>query len=158
MKRASDPRRYALHFDGKADPDVLGNVAYLEHFVRRIASNARMTILNLISSNIALDLAKLGKGAFEDEGGYSIQALISTSHIALHVWPKRSHFMLDLVSCRAFDVKEVTEAAVDALKVFKVEFLQEVNDATTITDIDSKPASNRPRLSDSPNRPRLSRS
>ena len=146
MKRRSDPQRYALHLDGKADQDVLSNVAYLEHGIRRIATIAGMTILNLTSTNIALDLAKLGKGAFEDEGGYSILALISTSHIALHTWPNRSHFMFDLVSCRSFDVEAVKEAVVTALKLDRVEFLQEVNDGTTTTDFGSKPNSNQLRL------------
>ena len=39
----------------------------------------------------------------EDEGGWSVFAQITTSHIAIHCWPARKAFMLDVFSCKTFD-------------------------------------------------------
>ncbi len=79
--------------------------SHISSIVQRIALFADMQIINITVSNIKEDLAKLGKEAFEDEGGLSCLALISTSHISLHLWPHREVFMLDVVSCREFDAE-----------------------------------------------------
>ena len=39
----------------------------------------------------------------DDEGGWSVICQITTSHIALHGWPMRGAFMMDIFSCRTFD-------------------------------------------------------
>lgn len=41
----------------------------------------------------------------EDEGGWSVICQITTSHIALHGWPMRGAFMMDIFSCRTFDAE-----------------------------------------------------
>jgi S-adenosylmethionine decarboxylase len=39
----------------------------------------------------------------EDDGGWSVMAMITTSHLSIHCWPLRRAFMLDIFSCRDFD-------------------------------------------------------
>ncbi len=39
----------------------------------------------------------------EDEGGWSVFAQITTSHIAVHGWPLRRAVMMDISSCKDFD-------------------------------------------------------
>lgn len=39
----------------------------------------------------------------EDEGGWSVFCQITTSHLAIHAWPLRKAFMMDVFSCRDFD-------------------------------------------------------
>ena len=39
----------------------------------------------------------------DDEGGWSAICQITTSHIALHGWPMRGAFMMDVFSCKRFD-------------------------------------------------------
>lgn len=39
----------------------------------------------------------------QDDGGWSVFCQITTSHIALHGWPLRGAFMMDVFSCRDFD-------------------------------------------------------
>lgn len=39
----------------------------------------------------------------DDEGGWSVICQITTSHIALHGWPMRGAFMMDIFSCRTFE-------------------------------------------------------
>jgi len=101
----NDPIRYRFELDGivkREEKGVLASSSRLSSIVDRIASLSGMTILNLIVSNVKEDLSKLNRTAFEDEGGISVLALISTSHIALHGWPNRRRFMLDVVSCKPF--------------------------------------------------------
>jgi hypothetical protein len=40
---------------------------------------------------------------FADEGGVTGIVVLSTSHCAIHTWPLRSQFVLDVFSCRKFD-------------------------------------------------------
>lgn len=42
-------------------------------------------------------------GKFEDEGGITAVAVISTSHMSIHCWPLQSFFSLDVFSCKDFD-------------------------------------------------------
>lgn len=39
----------------------------------------------------------------EDEGGWSVFAQITTSHIAIHTWPARRAFSMDIYSCKEYD-------------------------------------------------------
>lgn len=54
-------------------------------------------------------IEKLGAEPFEDEGGVTGVAVLSTSHCSIHTWPLREHtpeqemFVLDVYSCRDFD-------------------------------------------------------
>jgi len=51
---------------------------------------------------VPLRESRLSNG--EDEGGWSIIAPITTSHMAIHTWPLRGAFMLDIFSCRPFSM------------------------------------------------------
>jgi S-adenosylmethionine decarboxylase len=42
-------------------------------------------------------------GNFEDEGGITGFAVISTSHMSIHCWPLQKFFSLDTFSCKDFD-------------------------------------------------------
>ena len=76
------------------------------------------------------DIAKLGREPFEDEGGISVLACLSTSHIAIHTWPLRCEFHLDIYSCREFD-KEAF------IKTLKEHFPNSHVEATDFTKVES---------------------
>ena len=118
------PRRYALHIDAfyNLSGTLANDVTYFEAIVRSISELAGMRLLNMTSSMIEQDLKKLDLPHFADEGGFSILGLISTSHIALHVWPARRYFMFDLVSCRAFDLAAIITHLNAILDVDKVQY------------------------------------
>lgn len=121
----SNPMRWSYSLDGiyndrKEDWAILAS--HLSTIVQGIAAAAGMTIINITTSNIREDLEKLGSDVFEDEGGISVLALISTSHISLHVWPNREAFMLDVVSCREFDAEALHQIVVDWLDVREVKY------------------------------------
>lgn len=121
------PQRYALALDAiSSDLEILNNVGFLESLISEIAEKCNMTIINKTSSHIKVDVQKLGREPFEDEGGYSFLALISTSHIALHVWPERKAFMLDVVSCRQFSQAELQSMLLQKLKVKSINLSQAI--------------------------------
>ena len=64
---------------------------------------------------VPLDPDKLESG--DDEGGWSVICQITTSHIALHGWPLRGAFMMDIFSCRDFDSSRAIELVTEALGV-----------------------------------------
>jgi S-adenosylmethionine decarboxylase len=53
----------------------------------------------------------------EDEGGLSCFCQITTSHIAVHSWPLKLGFMMDVFSCRDFDVERARAIVYKALGV-----------------------------------------
>ncbi len=116
----NEVRRYVLEVDGKAPMDVLARPIALQSLIRRVARVAEMRVLNLSVSDIATDAKRLYNEVFEDEGGFSFLALISTSHIALHTWPLRERFMFDCVSCKPFNGDAVVEALVRFLEVIEI--------------------------------------
>jgi len=59
--------------------------------------------------DVELDIKKKGKIPFEDEGGVTAVVILSTSHAAIHTWPLRQCFELDVYSCRDFEPGVVLE-------------------------------------------------
>jgi S-adenosylmethionine decarboxylase len=55
----------------------------------------------------------------EDEGGWSVICQITTSHIALHGWPLRRAFMMDVFSCKDFDMGRAKDLVFEKLQVEK---------------------------------------
>lgn len=115
------PLRHALHIDGLSlDHELLSNTVGLERFVRNVAKRTGMTIFNLSSASIGMDGGQQDNPTANKEHGYSILALITTSHIALHVWPATNYLMFDLVSCKEFDIKKLYQYVCHELAIDKV--------------------------------------
>ena len=55
---------------------------------------------------VELDPTKLTSDVFQDEGGLTGSAIISTSHMASHCWPLRKFFSMDVFSCKEFDTSQ----------------------------------------------------
>lgn len=62
-----------------------------------------------LAARVPVNPAKLDGD--EDEGGWSVVAQITTSHLSIHCWPLRGAFMLDIFSCKPFDFDEALEIA-----------------------------------------------
>jgi S-adenosylmethionine/arginine decarboxylase-like enzyme len=99
------PKRYAVHVDGFGPQHLLASEDALRYLVKRVSEACDMRVLQIQSSFIERDVRPELRR--EDEGGISVVALISTSHIAIHTWPSVGFFMFDLVSCRPFDAQAV---------------------------------------------------
>lgn len=118
-----DPRRWGYILDAyvyDSRKGALGNPIHLVSIVQWMANVAKMQVISISTHNIKEELEKLDKEVFEDEGGWSVHALLSTSHINLHAWPNRGFFMLDMVSCREFDAEILHCNVVEWLAVTNV--------------------------------------
>lgn len=119
--------RYQLVLDATTrKPELLSSADYLEDTLKQVADLAAMRVLDIRTTEVSVDISRLGGVEFQDEGGTSVLALISTSHMAIHAWPLREFFMFDLVSCRPFDAREVTRYLLRRLAVGQVGYHMEV--------------------------------
>lgn len=111
-----------LTIDGYVrDPDLLDE-GPLARMIIDLVDLLGMTILHGPTFvEVALDPAKLARaqetGVFEDEGGVTAFAVISTSHISIHCWPLQNFFSMDVFSCKDFDARTANEFVRDRLGV-----------------------------------------
>jgi S-adenosylmethionine/arginine decarboxylase-like enzyme len=121
------PQRHSLGLDGFVlSGEGLSIVTQLEHVISSVACLSDMRIINFTCSYIEEDLKKLYSQVFRDEGGVSVQALISTSHICIHCWPNRDFFMFDIVSCKSFSPVDVANYLIIGLGVREIKFCKVV--------------------------------
>jgi S-adenosylmethionine decarboxylase len=89
---------------GQAPPDRLRDPARIRDLLTNAIEKVGMRLLGEPHIyEVEEEVAKLGVEPFEDEGGVTGVAVLSTSHVAIHTWPLRSLFILDVFSCRDFD-------------------------------------------------------
>jgi S-adenosylmethionine/arginine decarboxylase-like enzyme len=69
-----------------------------------------------LSFSVPLEGSKLNTE--DDEGGITVYAPITTSHLSAHAWPLRRAVMLDVFSCKHFDI-EVALHCISKLFGFK---------------------------------------
>lgn len=55
-------------------------------------------------------------GEVKEDWGISGVVLIAESHIALHTFPEKEFFTLDIFSCKDFDVRSAVDIALDLLQ------------------------------------------
>jgi S-adenosylmethionine/arginine decarboxylase-like enzyme len=110
---------------GFGNPILLADVYYIEKLINSIINKVGMKPLGkTMVYDVPLEIEKLGREPFEDEGGVTAQLIgfstLSTSHVALHSWPLRSEFHLDLYSCRYFIKEDVINFITDALQTTNI--------------------------------------
>jgi S-adenosylmethionine/arginine decarboxylase-like enzyme len=116
---------------GKGDPDRLGNAGVVRQFLIDLVFRVGMQPLGEpMLHDVPVEISKLGREPFEDEGGISALACLSTSHVAIHTWPLRSEFHLDLYSCRFYNPQAVLDFINEVFHVEKTK----VTDVTTGCD------------------------
>lgn len=139
------PDRYMLMIDGWInDPEKLASPSQLAGLLSRTAERAGMKVLNILTSDVGGTLGN--KAEFVDEGGMSAQALISTSHITIHVWPDQFFVMFDLVSCKAFDVEGLQRFVMGELGIARVRRLVRGDDQAVTHAIEGGAVANLDRV------------
>jgi S-adenosylmethionine decarboxylase len=119
---------------GKGDPARLGSVEAVRAMLASLVERVGMRALGEPHTyDVVLDLAKLGKEPFEDEGGVTGVVVLSTSHIAVHTWPARPFLVLDLFSCRDFSPNAVLTHLVEHLGLYAAD----LHDLSFALDYDS---------------------
>jgi len=106
---------------GLGDPKRLGDPNFIRQFCLDLIDRVGMTPLGEPRiHDVPLEIEKLNREPFEDEGGVTAQIVgygtLSTSHLAMHTWPLRNEFHMDLYSCREFDKQDVLGFIADALR------------------------------------------
>src|SRR3954463_2770248 len=93
---------------GRGSPSRMGDVKTAENMLVDLIDGLGMRILGEPHMyEVETEIAKLGVEPFEDEGGVTGVCVLSTSHCAIHTWPLRPFFVMDVYSCRDFDAAQV---------------------------------------------------
>jgi S-adenosylmethionine decarboxylase len=101
---------------GVGSPDKLRSVEGVEKFLTDLVEALGMRCLGPAHTyEVEEEIEKLGVEPFEDEGGVTGVCVLSTSHCTVHTWPLRSFFVMDVYSCRDFDVDVVRAIVRDRL-------------------------------------------
>lgn len=93
-----------LIVDGNVrDPARFAQENLRQMFEELVSALGMQLIHGPVFKDVEIDPLKLTGNQFQDEGGISGYAMISTSHLAIHCWPLRQTFMFDAFSCKMFD-------------------------------------------------------
>jgi S-adenosylmethionine decarboxylase len=96
---------------------------------------------------VETEIAKLGVEPFEDEGGVTGVCVLSTSHCAIHTWPLRPFFVLDVYSCRDFEPSAVEHHLVKRLGAYDLQVTDLSFSLAYEADRPSAPQRRKPRRS-----------
>jgi S-adenosylmethionine decarboxylase len=103
-------------------PGRLGDVASVEATLVELVELLGMRPLGEPHMyEVETEIAKLGVEPFEDEGGVTGVCVLSTSHCAIHTWPLRPFFVMDVYSCRDFDPAKVEEHLAQKLGAYDIQ-------------------------------------
>lgn len=84
--------------------DLLASVDRVRSTVEAIVTATAMRLLGDVRCyDVPIEISRIGVEPFEDEGGVTAIGVLSTSHCAIHTWPVRGVFVLDVYSCRDFE-------------------------------------------------------
>lgn len=115
----SQLRRSGRHLilDGFSPPEVLRDREHLEMVLLRLAEAAQMKVLDLQIYEVPEDDSVLTKESFEDPGGLTGFAVLTTSHVSFHTFPATGELRFDLYSCKDFDADLVEKMLLEELRV-----------------------------------------
>jgi len=98
---------------------LLGDAQNVESTLRELVEILGMRLLGQPHMyEVETEIAKLNVEPFEDEGGVTGVCVLSTSHCAVHTWPLRPFFVMDIFSCRDFDASLVEKHLVNRLGAY----------------------------------------
>jgi S-adenosylmethionine/arginine decarboxylase-like enzyme len=107
---------------GRGDAALLGNAKVVESMLRDLIGILGMRILGEPHLyEVETEIAKLGVEPFEDEGGVTGVCVLSTSHCAIHTWPLRPFFVMDVYSCRDFEPSAVEQHLAERLGAYDLQ-------------------------------------
>jgi S-adenosylmethionine decarboxylase len=107
---------------GRGAPELLGSAKVVEAMLQELIGILGMRVLGEPHLyEVETEIAKLGVEPFEDEGGVTGVCVLSTSHCAIHTWPLRSYFVMDVYSCRDFEPSAVEQHLARRLGAYDVQ-------------------------------------
>jgi S-adenosylmethionine/arginine decarboxylase-like enzyme len=97
-----------LQFDSTLALESFNFTSKVEAFLTDLTEAIGMrTLFGPVSVDVPIEISKLGSTPYEDEGGVTGIVVLSTSHCAIHTWPLQNKAVLDVYSCRSFDLETV---------------------------------------------------
>lgn len=106
----------------RGSAEKMADVKNVESMLRDLVSLLGMRTLGEPHMyEVETEIAKLGVEPFEDEGGVTGVCVLSTSHCAIHTWPLRPFFVMDIYSCRDFDPSVVEAHLVKMLDAYDLQ-------------------------------------
>ena len=128
---------------GRGKPALLGSAKVVTEALEELVELLGMRLLGQPHMyEVETEIAKLGVEPFEDEGGVTGVCVLSTSHCTVHTWPLRPFFVMDVYSCRDFDVRDVEKHLQTKLGAYDLQFT-DVSDALIYRLEDKAPESYR---------------
>jgi len=107
---------------GKGSPELLGSRKNVKAMLETMVEALGMRCLGRPHMyEVENEIRKLGVEPFEDEGGVTGVVVLSTSHCAIHTWPLRPFFVMDVYSCRDFEADIVEQVLVDHLGAYDLQ-------------------------------------
>jgi len=120
---------------GRGTPELLGNAKVVEDALRELIGILGMRMLGEPHLyEVETEISKLGVEPFEDEGGVTGVCVLSTSHCAIHTWPLRPFFVMDVYSCRDFEPSEVEQHLAKCLGAYDLQ----ITDLSFALDYESR--------------------
>ena len=95
----------------------LGDVDYITRFFNDLITKIKMVALRAPEAVVVPPNAGNVEDAHADDGGITVQCIISTSHIAYHSWPLQDRFRIVVDSCKDFSASEVVAMLRDRFPV-----------------------------------------
>jgi len=89
--------------------DVIGCRECVKVFILDLVDRIGMLPLDLRGFEVPLTPDNVDHPS-KDDGGVTVQCVISTSHVAYHAWPLQHRFRLVVDSCKDFDIRVLLEA------------------------------------------------
>jgi len=111
-----------LHFilDGRTKDPNCFTKDNIEAMLKQLVTDLKMTMIyGPITLEVPVEPMKLNGDVFLDDGGTSSFCVISTSHIATHLWPQRKAIMIDIASCKDFDANIAKKTIIKFMQLDK---------------------------------------
>jgi S-adenosylmethionine/arginine decarboxylase-like enzyme len=125
---------------GRGEAGLLGHAINVETMLGELIDLLGMRMLGEPHLyEVETEIAKLGVEPFEDEGGVTVVCVLSTSHCAIHTWPLRPFFVMDVYSCRDFDPTVVEQHLEKHLGAYDLQ-LTDLSFSLEFDKVDSQPA------------------
>jgi len=116
---------------GKGNSSILLDKEAISNFLQEVTTKLNLTSLGEpIIHNIPFNSNNIEGDDFMNEGGVTGVLILSTSHCAIHTWPLKQEFNIDIYSCKKFNKEVAVKFVSDFFQCYQIK----VSDLTSSTD------------------------
>lgn len=116
---------------GKGNLSILLDKDSISNFLNEVCNKIKLISLGEpIIHNIPFNSDNLDNNNFMNEGGVTGVLVLNTSHCAVHTWPLKQEFNIDIYSCKEFNKEVAVKFVSDFFQCYKMK----VSDLTSTTN------------------------